>query len=195
MVFFEGLFFPALNSRYRGLRGSLLWLSACSSLLWGATALAQGTFNLDSPVNQEILAACQTEIDQKVGSPVTIATMSLREFYVSQQETRVRGRGQVNSGGKSRQLVFDCVANVVTDQISSLSITDADAPGAPRSGPAVVATPSGSPLVVRKGPGSNYTAVYSIPNGRTIGMSGRVSGNWAETVQGYWVYRAYVQFR
>ena len=158
-------------------------------------ASAQGRLNLESPVSQRVLEMCKSELNTKVGAEVLLNNNSLREYYVSQNETRIRGRGDAAKNGKSQTLLFDCVININSDRITKFNLSNVTATVVKgKEATAYVATPLGGRLNLRKGAGLSYPIVGKLVDKTQVQLSGRTSNNWAETLDGHWLYRPYVRY-
>lgn len=53
--------------------------------------------------------------------------------------------------------------------------------------------PQGYVLNGREGPGTGFPIVLRLLSGSQLQLSGQLSGNWAQTIDGIWVDRAYLQ--
>jgi uncharacterized protein YgiM (DUF1202 family) len=173
---------------------SLAATAAIATSLFSTPLSAQAPPNLEDPVTRRLYEACQSEIDRKFRGTVDILEKTLRQFSVSKDATRFRGRAKLTEGRKSRRIEFDCILNDNTEQVSSLTYKFVATTNQPIDPTRAIVTTSTRPLNIRSGPGLNYPVVGSVANGSSVQLTGRVSGDWAELASDRWVNRTFLRY-
>jgi uncharacterized protein YgiM (DUF1202 family) len=51
----------------------------------------------------------------------------------------------------------------------------------------------GEPTSVFSGPGTEFDVVRSVPNGAIVTITGRISGNWSELLEGGWIFTLWLE--
>nr|MDJ0704084.1 SH3 domain-containing protein [Leptolyngbyaceae cyanobacterium MO_188.B28] len=77
--------------------------------------------------------------------------------------------------------------------VSSSWISGGGGSGGGGGGSGAFVSTNGSYLNVRTGPGFEYGVIDALPNGMSIGLSGRASGGWSQLSNGYWVSSSWIR--
>jgi peptidoglycan hydrolase-like protein with peptidoglycan-binding domain len=51
----------------------------------------------------------------------------------------------------------------------------------------------GNPASVYDGPGTEFGSITSVPNGSIVTITGRISGNWSELLEGGWIFSLWLE--
>lgn len=184
--------------------GAIAILSATFAIsLWPVRANSQIVESRSKQQSQQIyglLDRCEPAVAQRVGGNILIGINTLESYVISNAENGLTGEGSLDATGGFRPFRFDCRVNIGEGRVTGVVTSFIGAPPRESSGRpnpegilAIVDTPNGQPIPLRYGPGTEYFAIETIPQGASVTLSGRSNGDWAETLGGAWVYRPYLR--